>query len=192
MKQVFPDVVALEYITSILASGNSLARIVSDLPRANRGRVFTLLDPTTMPTDVNGYHSGGVVSRSESLDQLIAFVTNRALTAQSMFIFENRCARRSDHVVSKKYRSRMLFFNEEVYHVLVGSEETIMTTSLTIREADTSIYLVGVKFPMKTISFDPTTPYLSVEDLSRIGAELSYIIVEAFDGESFLLWEREK
>jgi hypothetical protein len=97
-----------------------------------------------------------------------------------------------DPVVSSKYQSRMVFFNEEVYHVINRSSNESEIIRLTIREADTSIHLVGVGCPNHAVLLDPAISEVSVDDLLRIASEVTSIVVEAFDGESFLIWERQR
>lgn len=189
-QRVILDETSLPYVREVLMSGNTLARQLAEFRNLESGSVFAFLPSEMRPSAITDYRYANDTGRVESLDCLTQFISHFLHKNQErMCLLENRYARESDPVVVE-YRSRILCFNEEVYHTVGGSQTSHETIRTAIIEADTSLSLVGVCFSRTDQCLWSSKSDLSLADIEIVVKNADYIIVEAFDGGGFLIWSQ--
>jgi hypothetical protein len=189
-RQFIIDSSAMHWVKNNLANGNTLARTINDYCDLNTGMIVSFFPSDMMTVDIKDYSFDFGLSRETSLAILTKLVSEYlAKSKDRLCLFENRLAIRGDRFLNK-VRSRILFLDKEVYHILLGgglSHEQIRTA---IVEADTSMALVGVcssvSNPASVFRFSD----ISVQEIEAVARGAQLIFVEAFDGGGFLIWNR--
>jgi hypothetical protein len=131
-----------------------------------------------------------VPGRSVAIEWLVGRInTVLEKSGNSLCLFENGYASASDPVVRKHY-SKIVTCGEDVYHVLSSNAISEKQCKKAIVEAQTSLELVGA-CSLLGPDFDAIQDRLSLEQIGYIAAKAEMIICGAFDGEGFIVWQRD-
>ncbi len=192
---------ANEYILECLEYGHSLSRHLrrrrQDL---KEGRVITRLPLGANTGELDKFEWGGkypLAAEAKRLpstrDDLVSLVGDFLRRKEGgVCVFENYLARRTDPVLSRA-RSRVLFYGDEVYHVLAEEDAKPELIKATIAEAETLPIFIGALsiLPQDSRIYSAQRE-LAGEELRSLADRAEKFIVGAYDGEGYLIWESRR
>jgi len=183
---------ANRYIRNCLEAGNSLAKHLLTQLDLENGRVVSFLPPGVNPSVAQQFRYGGVASAKESISCLVALIRTFLSTGEGrLCICENALARPNDPILSSS-DTRILIFKNEVYHFLSEGDVESRKIRQTIGEAESAYLFIGVMTSVpKESSFSHEARRITIpsDELLRVLAERAEkIVVGAYDGEGYLIW----
>ena len=199
---------ALKYIKEFLSNGNSLAILLLNVLNLESGRVITFLPEDISGITVEDFKSGGKLpieaegnkfeteggtswtmqaKPSLKLELIVAIQSFLQSTTNAICILENSLAKASDSNISDM--KNVITFRQEVYHYLLNRDISETEIISIINEAN-SWSFIGVMTFLSEEQTDNSRPRsLDFESLELLAKKTVSIIVSAFDGESYLIWE---
>jgi len=174
---------AKAYAAGIIADACHPIDRLADAIRAGEDMLSVLSD-----ADVNertDFEAGGVCSKAASITLLVEYVHGFTHSAKGSYVFVNDCARRGDEVV-ETYHS-IVYLGDNVLHYVASNASSSQIRN-SIVQAETSISLIG--FGGHTELQTDARGAVSGNEMARYVACVKSIIVGAFDGECYLVWEK--
>jgi hypothetical protein len=206
---------AIDYIRKCLRDGNTLASYLLQKLNLDRGRVVTFLSSEVTAEVAKQFTTGGKLplppksqwryTEGESskwrmvpipdTDSCLVTIIEAFLSAEEkrVCIFEDALSRPHDPILSRSV-ARLLTFNDEVYHFLSGRDVESSKIRQTIRQAKSIPLFIGaMTFIPEESSFSYKARKMTIasDELLRVLAERTEkIVVGAYDGEGYLIWNR--
>lgn len=204
---------AIDYIRQRLASGNTLATWLLQRADIDNGRVVTFLPPYVNEEAAKEFTTGGKISEpffeshenvtndqasawkmvpTPNTDLLLVETIQAFLTTgeERICILEDPLAKANDPGLTTA-GARVLVFKEEVYYLLSEPEVEGKRVLESIRRAATHWLFIGAMTSMpKGFAFTPDTQQLTARELRAIAEQTEKIIIGAYDGEGYLIWNR--
>jgi hypothetical protein len=110
------------YIRETLAAGNALARTFLDIRGLNDGVISAYLPKEMKGTAIVDYSYANAAKRADSMACLVDFIADFVSEHEcGICVLENQYAKRGEPA-TLKYRSKIVNFNDEVYHLIDGNE----------------------------------------------------------------------
>jgi hypothetical protein len=108
-----------------------------------------------------------------------------AMSSQTYCYFDDQMHRRED-VVAKQYKEETLYYNKELYLFLQSANFSTERLEKMIRYTDAQWYYMSV------ISEEEpgANQEISTEKLQRIASRTTHIVIGAYDGEGYLVWQK--
>jgi len=202
------DVRAINYVKEIIDAGLSLSSKIGNAIELSKGCVFTFFPNGINPTNLYDFKAGGKMPESKEetwrrgKDVIAKPVLNTNACLVNMIheylqkerdnicIFENFNSSRSDPW-SEREKVNLFFYKDEVYHLL--SNKTLSTKSIgqEIYDSGTVYHFLGVMSSLPIENQKAIESHeLSDTEWDIVVRNLKRIIVGAYDGESYLIWER--
>ena len=204
---------AIEYIRKCLSDGNTLARYLLQKLNLDRGRVVTFLSSDVTAEAAKQFTTGGKLpmppksqwryaegERSKwrmvpipDTDSCLVAIIEAFLNAEEkrVCIFEDDLSRPNDPILSRSV-ARLLTFKDEVYHFLSGRDVESSKIRQTIRQAKSIPLFIGAMTSVpeeSSFSYKARRITITSDKLLRILAERTEkIVVGAYDGEGYLIW----
>ena len=189
LQQVDLDSAAIACLRSYLASANTLARYLAGLP-LETGRVITYLPPAVVLEPGRRFDTGGVVSRAETEPQVVDLIAQylRAPDQHTRYaVFEDAVTRLGDPVLQSS-RTAFVTYGSEVYYILTPATSDPSRIIQAVRQA-TSHRFVGI-----LAALPGDTPLdsevVTTDVLMTLAQAAEVILIDAFDGEGYLIWLR--
>jgi hypothetical protein len=214
-KQVKLGVEALEYIRQRLSNGNTLARHLLAKLDLEKGVITTFL-PKKMRKETANDFSTGKFPETSSKNHLFYTApdgrrvkivpkpnTNQCLVSliqvflrqreEYLCVFENALAEVHDPCVTS-FKSSLMFLENEVYHFLFHSDakndEKILKT---IKEATSWLFIGAMtSIPKRQRITFKTHQKITSGQLKLLAEMAKKIMVGAYDGEGYLIWNNER
>ena len=189
LQQVDLDSAAISFLRSYLASGYTLARYLAGLP-LETGRVITYLTPAVVLEPGRRFDTGGVVSRAETEPQVVDLIGQylRGPDQHTHYaVFEDAVTRPGDPVLQSS-RAAFVTYGSEVYYILTPATSDPSRIIQAVRQA-TSHRFVGI-----LAALPGDTPLdsgvVTTDVLMTLAQAAEVILIDAFDGEGYLIWLR--
>ncbi len=204
---------ALEYIRECLAEGKTLARHLLERVDLESGTVTTFLPSDVSKEAASQFRTGGKLERDPetfvyrtapdgsrvrwepvpNTDPWLVSIVQAFLRAAEgrVCILENALARPSDPGLSR-FQSRLLAFEDEVYHVLLSRELEGTEIARAIGEARCAYPpLIGViTFLAAEAGLPDEARDITSAQLRVLAERTQKIVVGAYDGEGYLIWSK--
>lgn len=204
---VWLGVEALKYLIECLEAGGPLSRALLKSQDFASGSIRTRLPSGTTAAMAEQIEEGGktkssgeegtfwgfgtphrMVRISDTLDELAKEIHTSLRSAARSCLLENELAVPSDPVLAS-YRSRMIICGASVYH-LVCPDDDLGLVRAAIREARSATFFVGVISGYRFVQCSPLASAVSsIDELADCAAQALAVMVSAYDGESYLVWE---
>lgn len=202
-----------EYLCERLADGNSLAQAVRQQLVFSEGSIKTLLPAGISLLDVRDFKLGGklptapqsewrgITKNDETLLMIPTPNTDGWLVKEiretlpsiksGVCVFEDALKHPGDPVVGK-LRTRFGVFGKEVYHLIFSSDAVGDAVSRTISAAKSIPQFVGfiTEWPDPIPNGGNVT--MTASQIQHLSDHVHKVIVGAFDGESYLIWTRQR
>jgi hypothetical protein len=196
----------IEFLSSQLADGTTFSQCLLEQVRLAFGEVVTRLPDGISLEEAKRFEVGGKLpapapgewKRGEGVtlipvpstrDDLMGIVQAHLSGPDSVCFLENATASRADPWIEKS-PVPAAFFNDEVYHMLVGPQETAALEA-SLKVAQSLFSFVGA---LTSLGANPEAPpdrgELSIETMRRLAEQTRKIFVGAYDGEGYLIWCR--
>jgi hypothetical protein len=187
---------ARAYALQVLGWGRTLSHLLAERfggEDAVPGRIFAQLPPTAPPWALAEFRSGGLFTGEESspLWRQGQFLHETILTflreePDGLCVVQDYLPRPSDAAMQHA-AGRWTAYQEEVYQLLLPGD-TSREIEQTFAEAFSSPIFCGVLSRAGVREEDREG--LTLERLEQIADAAAMLFVVAYDGESFLFWER--
>lgn len=194
------------YLKERLTQGNALSKHVAREVDFSKGRIFTELPEGISASEAHQFRTGGKV-QSHSVRQsgmhLVAFnsLSDAAVAAIQrslssglgrVCIFEDSVSLPKDKCL-KKSPARVMFFGNEVYHVLSTQQGDRQTIADTIAFAKCASGLIGfvAELPERVRIYSRNF-LLSEDDLHGLAENTQTVVCSAYDGEGYLCWQAQE
>ena len=105
-------------------------------------------------------------------------------TPNSIFVWEDPAAVWSNLSPELVWESKFVWFREEVYHIVIGSDATLPLIEATIREAE-HFWSIGV---CSSCSEPPKGAINDEQFFDELVANIKHVFMPAFDGNGYLIW----
>jgi hypothetical protein len=211
-KEITLDSRALDYIRENLTSGYTLAKRVARSVDLTSGKVVTLLPENAKTDSLYDFQLSGKLPQRDS--EATSFISDEMQWAmvpiptadeclveyisqffrsgiERMCVIQNALASPSDGWISRS-KDRFLFFEHEVYGPITSDEAD---RKANIQQAIKNHASIGpptlavlTKVP-NVSKFHNQKLNITSEDLNAFAAETEAIIVGAYDGESYVIWQ---
>ena len=199
---LFESKKAKEYLITQLKDGNTLAQILLEKICLDKGRYLALLHPTADKSLIYNFRSGGILpqkplepvvfrekiypgrKKADSYQELVWYLQN-ALTLENCCYFDDQMHRRED-LIAKQYKTETLYYNDELYLFLQNSNFSIERSKKIIQHVDAQWYYMNIISEEKP----DESQEISVEKLRKIASSTTHIIIGAYDGEGYIIWEK--
>lgn len=204
--------VAIKYIKESLNNEKNLSKYILKNIRIEDGTTTSLIpigiERITMNELEGGiFHNVKIISTSTAVeaekDRIDTYnIYNHLLISIKKFIktnVNNICIIQAFNAEPTfKYLanrvSTMLTFNEEVYFAITEKDDFDDRIEKTLRMADSDIYFIGAMIHLPDSSNNKylNERELSAEDFELLTLNIEKIFVGAYDGEGFLIWDKNK
>lgn len=186
---------ALDHVRDRLSLGNLLASRVSALPLES-GSVSTLLPERVNPSKVSNSRTlreGGIAEPSESreIERAVAEFISGYLSRseRQLAIFEHSLANASDPWVAK-CEIPLFVQGAKIFFYLTQSDAQPDRILLTMRAARTALAMMAVLTNLGTLETITDRQSVPSELIEVLAENTQHVIVDAYDGEGFLVWSR--
>jgi len=202
---------AEQYIRDRLADGNALSKALLKLLPIERGQIITCLPPGVVPQSLQDFSTGGKLptphtsewkaaeSRGESLLMIPVPSTSAWITSKireylreesdHLCVLEDALARPTDPALRKR-ATRHTVHGDEVYHILLSQDAQYERVEATLRAATSTLPLIGILSTSEETRSGDSLGTLSTVLLEALASRAQKILVGAYDGEGYLVWER--
>lgn len=204
-----PEVIA--YIKECLAEGHTLAKYLLQRDDLDSGRVITFIPQEIdvrdeevnnpkygrlfpePPPETHIKIPGGKMVLIPNTDTILMQIIQKFLSTGEgrVCVLEDALARPHDPSLSSA-DTRIVIFNSEVYHVLLSSDaednELILQT---IRRASSWLFIGAMTSILREGDFFLEAGKITSEKLKVLAERIEKIVVGAYDGEGYLIWERK-
>jgi hypothetical protein len=199
---------ALAYVEDQLASGKTLSSFLLRAVQRQDGELSYLSPRPLSPAEAVQFETGhtfdysspvamkvgnisGIAYPTPNTDQELGHFVQKVLSeADHIALLEHSLAAPSDPWLERA-KSRVLVHEDEVYHLALCSEQTHDDIQNAIREANNVLRMVGMvgRIPGAVASLAPAKR-LSLAQVEMIGINAECVFVSAFDGEGYVIWEK--
>lgn len=203
---------AHDFLENSLREGLTLSQLVLNTIALNCGDVYTYLPEKTSPTDVLRFNAGGKVEPKsvgrnethgvcyevvEPIDEPVKDEINHflGLSSNNMCVFEDIFASSGDSffkINRRKISERFVFMGEETYLLLYPEDAKTELIDATLHSVPTGHYLnffmtsfsSGEKIKIKKFG------KITEDILRQFALRVEKIVTIAYDGESYIVWQK--
>jgi hypothetical protein len=202
---------AVEYVQQRLLHGNALAAAALEVLPLEKGTVTTCLPQGTVLKRLEDFRTGGKLptppssewSSTERNDEILLMIpipnTDDWLAAkvgeflaeaeEHVCVFEDPLARVGDPVL-RNMDTRYATFGGEIYHLILTSDSDQAYIRKVLKRAKGIPTFIGVFTESRTNLAEKRPLNFSTRDIQALAAQAKKLVVGAFDGESYLIWDR--
>lgn len=183
---------ALKFFLENIKYGHELDLQVDQSAVFQRGEIITYIpDSAKKNIDINLLEGGGIASRDKSINCIAAYIFEYLEKSENgICIFEDSTCTPDDNFPGDLLKY-VYFYNEEVYCVLTNENLDLKLIIKAIREFEQPNYFLVVLAQIPTINksflLDRS---LKKDDFKNITKAAEKIIISAYDGEGYLVWEK--
>jgi hypothetical protein len=212
-KEITLGIEAIEYIKYRLSISYTLAQFILDYIVLENGYVTVGLPPEANMEMINKVDSAGLLPTHpesewkkgitedgrESVwipvypfnDYAVKTIqTFLRKNTQRLCFFEDFSARPEFPFV-KRYKTKIVIFEKEVYHILAGGKHENDEIEGFIKESETFISLVGILTSLPDDNNDILSWKTITSDMLRVLVDRTEkIVVGAYDGEAYIIWNK--
>ena len=188
-KELSLDQEALRFFQERINTGLPLATEVLARHDLARGRLGTLVPAHVGNITREILERGGGFRSSTSREWVIGCIVKYLSAAPGRLCVLEDPMERSSGPGLGVYRSRLVTCAEYVYFVLCADDTHRQRIEMALREAASAWITYGF---MTTVppGWNPDSGHFSKEDMEFLADKTEKIIVDAFDGEGWLIWEK--
>jgi CelD/BcsL family acetyltransferase involved in cellulose biosynthesis len=191
---------AIIYLRERLGYGHTLAMAVASKIDLSGGSVRTYVPEPTGGAALADLEHGGLGTPTQTTEWYAGIahettewyvrIAQEFLSGESrrVLVLENNPARASDPCMQSD-KSGVVTFGEEVYHVVCAGKSGHDEVLGGIRRAASAWISLGFMTSAPS-DWDPASRRFSSRDLTHLAEHTENVAADAYDGESWLIWER--
>jgi len=190
---------ALTYIFDCLSQGRTLSSLLLHT-KLEQGSIWTFLPPSVTLERAYDFTSGWFIKGSDGqVDEearstpLVSELVGNSLLRQqnAYFICEDASAEADFPYIRRQHNVPMLFFREEVYYFVTTQTSSADNIAAAIQKANSYLFTA-----ITTTLPDYYTPLernqqTNLEQLQGLANNSQYVIIGAYDGDGYIVWERK-
>ena len=189
-KELFLDQEALRFFRERINTGLPLATEVLARHDLARGRLGTLVPVHVSRITSEILERGGLFRSSASREWVLDAITKYLSAAPDrLCVLEDHVGRSSDPGLSLS-RSRIVTCAEYVYFVLCADDTHRQRIERSLWDAASASITYGFMTAVPP-GWNPDSGHFSKEDMEFLADKTEKIVVDAYDGEGWLIWEKE-
>jgi hypothetical protein len=189
-REVLLGKAAAGYIEDRLANGLGLARRVLAAHQIAAGRMRTLVPAESAESVVEKFEQGGLIRSPAAYEWYVDWVRKFLCSgADHLCVLENSMAQAGDSGLLDRRKSRLVLSGNEVYHVICAHEVTTENLKVAISEARSAWISLGFMTHAPP-SWNLSSRMFSPADLAYMAKNVEGVVVDAYDGEGWLVWEK--
>ena len=199
----------IPYITECLNSGNTLSKFILQSINLYRGSVHTFLPEYGNVKNIYNFEYGGIITeRKPSIQDkkgegnaiwirvdtivgpIIDLIESYLAKKDNVCVFDDALSKTSDHFL-KHQESFFKIFEAEIYHILFSGANAKQIINAIDNVKSLWPPLIGVltRYSASHInSLKCKNETITSEQLLALAMNTSKIIVSAYDGEGYLIW----
>lgn len=195
-----------DYFRDRLEKGLTLAKSLLNAKDFDMGSVYAVAPESISKDKLKDLYSGGllptssqprlpiiedgrklVIEQVPNTDHELAALVNTYLSdaSQHVCLFEDEVARSTDPALSTT--DKRVTFGQELYYLLGHNDDVGKALSI-IKKAKSWLF-IGIMTSLQGINRPPDVTELTEQELLLFSRNATAIIVGAYDGESFVIWE---
>lgn len=213
LKRVKLNGQAVKYIKQQLLLGNSLAHQLLKLQNLDSGNVITYLPQNVTAKRITNFNEPILKKPSKKMHrQIVAkdgskwtvvpkpnmdeslvnlIIEYLAENKNKVCIFEDALLRSTDPWVTKA-DTHLVFYNNEVYHIILNHKSEKKQILQIIRRARSWLFIgVLTSIDMEAVQ-KQKKGFIAIDDIYILAKETKKIIIGAYDGEGYLIWNKNE
>lgn len=198
--------IAQKYILEALSTGNTMALKLQDSLKLEEGNILSYVPEKNIPTSGQDFTTSILVTKYSQHDKIdgavsAADIDKWLIEKIALFlkerethvcIFENALIEPSYPIV-KKWKARYAIFKKEIYHLLYSQSPIEQIKKLLTVSRATYPPLIGILTSWNDkLNLNQNPEFLDEEQINNLVKSTSSLIVGAYDGEGYLIWERRE
>ncbi len=190
-------IAAAEYLKSSLRQGKTLSEFLLQTIDPGTGAIYVLSPDRLEEPDIAEFDCGHFITSipgpiADSNNELAEFLQAPLKSKEDICLLENSVASASDPWL-KRAKSHIVSHETDVYHILLGGEDTKRNISYAIREAHQIPLFLGAVGRLPTdVSTSILTHKAITREILRGFAETAHcFFAGAYDGEGYIVWEKK-
>jgi hypothetical protein len=173
------------YLEDRLRTGRALSRRVASLFETWSGRSILLLPEAQVTFPSNPRH-GGVVS-GDTLDTLTTAFQHEIVMHRQAVICEHQLMQKGDSILTR-VSHKIAYIDDDVYFLVSGRQPTRQTMRSLLTDTMTAQGFAAFIAPQAIIQ----TNKGAFQNLEELANTITACVIDIFDGETFMLWKRDK
>jgi hypothetical protein len=206
------DIISISFIRKHLLSGLTLSKQVLKFLDIEKGKVFTGMPKDIALGKLSDFDHGGIIDTNfnspifqsfqdkdgrkiimQRVSRAFTYVTDTTInflqkSDNNLLIVENVKARPTDPITIDD-KSVIWIFQNEIYHPIFGKTSSEEITR-TLTKADSLWTMVGFLTSLPKEDNLPLKKEMSLDTIQNLAKNTQKIIVSAYDGEGFLIWQQ--
>lgn len=203
------DSEAISYIKEHLSLGKQLSKLLLGIHNFEKGKVVTFADESVDSISLRSLNTGGIIlphdhgqeitdssgkqwrivekpNMNKELETLIGDYLHK--DDDRVVVFEDALAHASDPNVpaNLKYRT----FDNDVYYLLESDDQCSESIGETLKEAQSWLFICVLTSSVRFKRGGLENRHLSKDDLRQFAERAIAIVIGAYDGEGFIIWEK--
>lgn len=178
----------LEFMTKKINQGKSFSMHVLENIELQKGKLYTYLPEKITYKNITEFMRGDIADLKITKEYLLSYIEKYLKEKnENIVLFENSCAQITDKWVQGA-KSRILGYKKEVYHVLFhdcNKDDIKIAWEEATNAWQNILYCTFDK--SKKMSVEKT---LKNEDLIELSKNVYSIVIDAYDLDGFIFWER--
>ncbi|MFH1230962.1 MAG: hypothetical protein V1709_05635 [Planctomycetota bacterium] len=191
--------------------GKILARLVLELVNLKQGTIYTMLPPNISLKQINEFENGGVIPLSDKDRANITLIGGGVMVPtpnnfnclysiikeylrgnnQNICIFIDAMANVDDKGMQEEKTDFFTFQNNIYWCITSANAEEDKIKTVMMNSSDAWIGFLGILTSTEKLETPPFNKReVTLKELGVFAKNTSRIIVSAYDGESFLIWEK--
>jgi hypothetical protein len=201
---------AKTYIRQRLSAGNTLTKLLLERLNGREGEVAVAFPLGIQLNDLDKFKDGGKIPADESkavyknfwgrpykmvptptfrtflIDTIESFLKK---DAENICVFEDNLIKPSDPWF-QPFRKQFFFYGDEVYHFVRGCDVTTKDAEAALKLTRSWLPAAGILTDLNNLETDfLSTGAIDLATLKTLAGHAHKIFVEAYDHESFLVWD---
>ncbi len=173
------------YLLSRLANGKSLSQQILKVVTFSANSFFTYLPSDLDESYISHFDRAGIADYDICYTFFSRYISAFLCSNKNIVIFEDSNAEKGDAYVSSA-KSNILYFNDEVYHLLKGTSNSEKMIETTINEASNAWLNIAI---FSATSFECKNPLTEVV-LNDLAKNVQKIFIDAYDLDGYVFWEK--
>lgn len=181
---------AWAFLFEQLERGHELSHIASNELKDRSGKIFIIPSHEAGSTILDNISQGGYFSYSDSLSEIIKYIDRGFRSEGKVIVCENELAKKGDKFIERTNFNRF-FVGDNVYFFLSSFDFEEKKIRDLINLSSNACSFRGFIYGKDLSHLLRNDPFLTSAQITSFSSSLESVILDSFDGEAFLVWEKK-